>query len=151
MAPACLAQSKNLWSCSSTFSTWEKKNSACNICCCLLTALLQCAFHAPSQKSIPRQCVQGVSCFQLFLWTVFSVMFLWCLQSSAAMSRCVGCEKRERSWCSFYKEAEARSCFAQICQCQAVMGAARNACSKANQFSEALRQQSLINPRPHFS
>lgn len=67
------------------------------------------------------------------------------------MSCCVGCEKRERSWCSFYKEAEARSYFAQICQCQAVMGAARNSCSKAKQFSEPLRHQSLINPRPHVS
>lgn len=69
------------------------------------------------------------------------------------MSCCVGCERnRGGNWCFLSKEAEARSCFAQIWQCHSVMGAARNACSKANQLSEPPSwQQSLINPRPRFS
>lgn len=54
VALACLAQSRSLWSTSSTFSTWKERNLVCNICYCLLTAVLQGIFHAPSPKSIPR-------------------------------------------------------------------------------------------------
>lgn len=150
MAPAHLAQSRSLWGTSSTFSAWKEGNFVCNICCCLLTEVLQHVFHTPSQKSIPRWCVWRVVTFFL----VF--MNFGYLESDVAMNCCVKCKRKRGRNCLVYsflsKEAEARSCFVQIWQHHTVMGWVRKACSKANQLFEPLSwQRSLINPRPHFS
>lgn len=77
MAPARLAQSRSLWGISSTFSAWKEGTLLCNICCCLLTAVLQHVFHTPSQKSIPGWCVWGVVTFFSCLYELW-VSGRWC-------------------------------------------------------------------------
>lgn len=93
-----------------------------------------------AKKYIPRWCLQGVVTFFLFC---FCELWISGKQNCYELSYWVWEEEGE-GLCS--------SCFALIWQHHAVMGAATNTCSKANQVSEPWSwQQSLSNPRPGFS
>lgn len=138
MAADCLAQSRSPWSTSSIFPTWKERNLLCNICCCLFTPVLQCISHA--KKFIPRWCLQGAV---TFFFCCFYELWISGKQNCYELLYWVW-EEEGRGLC--------RSCFAQIWQRHAVMGAATHTCSKSNQLSEPRSWQlSLINPRPHFS